>query len=440
MGRRAYVKGALAVLVGLMAFAISQYPDRSAEAGEAKVTVLVEGGSPAFKALQKVKPDFEKKYKVKLEIATAPYMGVRDKLISEVVSPTGAYDVAAIDVLWFPLVRNVLEPLDDLATPEVRADLFPHLLSGATFDGRLYGMPLWDNAEILVYRKDLFDDAAEQAAFRRRYGYALRPPTNWQELKDVAAFFTRDLDGDGKTDMFGTSLEGFGGHGDAVTNWLYLAAQAGAKSYVTDGRGEIVIDSQPYLKASHFLIDLIDAKLVPPTYMEMASPQNVELFKAGKLATTYVWAHFLPDLYRSAAAGRAGGIGVAPNVGGAVPGAWYNVVFRASKSKSAARALVSYLFEHDDAVADAFGVAARRSVLEARATMPEGAHLPALIRTLEDRGTFDRPALRRWSEIEESVLIPTLQTILLREKTPEEALPQARDEIALILNRQRARP
>jgi len=288
---------------------------------------------------------------------------------------------------------------------------------------------------VLVYRKDLFDDPAEQAAFERRFGYRLRPPQNWKELKDVAAFFTRDLDGDGNSDLFGTSLEGFGGHGDAVSNWLYLAAQAGAKSHIVDSKGAVIIDSAPYLKAAHFLTGLIDAKVVPPTYMEMASPQNAELFKAGKLATTYVWAHLVPDIQRAAARDRRMRVGAAPNLGGAVPGAWYNIVFKASRAKPAARALVAYLYAHDDAVADSFGVAARRSVLEARARRPGGAYLGALIRTLEDKGSFDRPALRRWSEVEESVLIPTLQTILLREKTPEQALPRAHRDIALILNR-----
>ncbi len=53
-------------------------------------------------------------------------------------------------------------------------------------DGRYVGMPVWTNAEILFYRTDLFEDRKKKADFKAQYGYALAPPTTWQQFDDMA--------------------------------------------------------------------------------------------------------------------------------------------------------------------------------------------------------------------------------------------------------------
>jgi multiple sugar transport system substrate-binding protein len=42
-----------------------------------------------------------------------------------------------------------------------------------------------------AYRKDLFENPDEMAAFEAEYGYPLAVPTTWDELMDIAKFFTR---------------------------------------------------------------------------------------------------------------------------------------------------------------------------------------------------------------------------------------------------------
>ena len=43
----------------------------------------------------------------------------------------------------------------------------------------------------LVYRRDLFDDPKEKAAFKGKYGYDLAAPATYDQLRDIAEFFTR---------------------------------------------------------------------------------------------------------------------------------------------------------------------------------------------------------------------------------------------------------
>ncbi|ELE1962280.1 extracellular solute-binding protein [Vibrio vulnificus] len=399
--------------------------------------VLVEGGSPAYLSVMEIKDSFEKKYDAKLDIITAPYSGLQDKLSAEVRSPAGTFDVAAIDVLWFPSTLPALQPLNDVFTADLQADTFSHLIDASTFNGNSYGVPIWDNAEILMYRKDMFEDPKEKEAFKIQYGYELTPPKDLDQLLDVAKFFTRDTNNDGVVDIYGTSLEGFGGHGDAVTNWLALAAYYGAQGHVVNKEGEVILASDPYIKASNKLLELIDEGVVSPNYLELASPQNVDLFKQGRMATMYVWAHFFKGLNDEGSSKVAGDVGTAPAYGAAIPGPWFYVQFAKSKQPKLASQFIQYMYENNSVVADVFGVAARKSVLEEYSQKPEFSHLSALSETLGQSATINRPALKTWNRIEEQVLIPSLQSILLKEDSPENILKDAEKQTKRILRAER---
>ena len=57
--------------------------------------------------------------------------------------------------------------------------------------GRFYGLPINQDAYGMMYRRDLFENPKEQAAFRKKYGRDLRVPQTYQEAREVAEFFTR---------------------------------------------------------------------------------------------------------------------------------------------------------------------------------------------------------------------------------------------------------
>lgn len=61
--------------------------------------------------------------------------------------------------------------------------------------GQYWGLPVNMDAYGFMYRKDLFEDADEQAAFLERYGYDLEPPQTYQQARDMAEFFTRPDEG-----------------------------------------------------------------------------------------------------------------------------------------------------------------------------------------------------------------------------------------------------
>jgi multiple sugar transport system substrate-binding protein len=69
--------------------------------------------------------------------------------------------------------------------------LFPAQLGVKGKDGHHYFLPFHANVQIGYYRKNLFEDPQEQAAFKAKYGYELAAPKTMQEVEDIATFFTR---------------------------------------------------------------------------------------------------------------------------------------------------------------------------------------------------------------------------------------------------------
>ena len=170
------------------------------------LTVLVEQGGVWLQ--EAAAAQFEEETGHTVEFVNVPYGSVFDRLSAEMATGGAAFDVATIDVVWMSHFAPFAEPLDALFTDEVVADLFPSLVADAQIGGHFIGMPTWANTEIIFYRKDLWEDPAEMEAFEAEYGYALAPPATWQEFDDMAQFFTRDNDGDGEIDMYGTDVKG----------------------------------------------------------------------------------------------------------------------------------------------------------------------------------------------------------------------------------------
>ncbi|MFC7397383.1 ABC transporter substrate-binding protein [Chelatococcus sp. GCM10030263] len=60
-----------------------------------------------------------------------------------------------------------------------------------TLGDKMMGVTVATSDQALAYRKDLFENPEEQAAFKAKYGYDLKPPETYEQYRDVAEFFTR---------------------------------------------------------------------------------------------------------------------------------------------------------------------------------------------------------------------------------------------------------
>lgn len=345
--------------------------------------------------------------------------------------PAGAtsFDVVALDGEWLAEFGGALAPLDSLYTAEVRADLFPGVLDQARVGNRYVGMPLWTDSEILFYRTDLFEDASEQAAFEEVYGYPLAPPADWAEYRDVAEFFTRDTDGDGRTDLYGTDLKGAD-----PTDWLATVMQAGAEATVLDGDVVTVNDAE-HLAALDFYRSLAPFAPRGAAFLDPAGARI--LFLQGSLAMMRFRASAYPQLPLSSPV--SGRVGVAPLIAGpggiaGVPHALYISVPAAARNGASARDFVVASFEANDRLMTTPPrLPARISVFQAYAAEQGFEHYAALLETLGSHASRPHPPTPLWQPIVDRVLVPLLQRALEGAADSQTLLDEAKAQIEAML-------
>ncbi|GGJ43566.1 ABC transporter substrate-binding protein [Deinococcus roseus] len=399
-----------------------------AQAAQAEtLTVLVEGGG--FQLQEAIAKKWEKTTGNKVTFVNVPYAGVLEKLSAEMASGSASFDVATVDVAWLPMLQGFAEPLDSLFTAAVRKDIFPALLADAQYGGHYIGMPTWTNAEILLYRKDLFADPRNKADFKKQFGYDLKVPTTWKTFQDAAKFFTRDTNKDGIIDLYGTDVKG-----KVETEFLAYALQAGAKGLFVDDKGNALKQYRnEYVSALKYLTDLYRTQKVSPQPLDVDWNAAQQLFYQGKSAMTIFWAHAYKLTPEDSKV--EGKVGAAPIIGGksgaaAIAGSWYNIVPKTSKKKALAEEFVKFAYQNNVLGLDApLGLAARKSAFASYQKKPGYEHLSALIKTLNFKNTAGRPRVESWQQITDEVLVPMIQDAFSGKKTPEQAVDWALSEV-----------
>ena len=408
----------------------SNQPDQAAAgetgSGSKQITVMVESGSPGEIVAKATAAEFEAQTGCKVIVDAVPYTGIYDKLSTELKAGAATHDVATLDVLWLSAFEHGLLTLNDLADDEMKADFLPTLLDGGTLNGNLYGLPMWINCKVLIYRSDLFADEANRTAFQDAYGYELVPPTTWEQYLDAAEFFTKD-------GMYGTAVYG-SNSGDTVCSWLDFCAQAGAGPLVIGSDNEVLVDQQPYVDALQFMCDQFASGHVPGEALAMATTEVQEMFNNGKLAMQLDWSHQYPACYEA----LPGQVAVAPMIGGtagvaATTGPWYECILKNSQNVEMAKEYLVFMYEHNGDYMDAaLKIAGRTSVYEEYGAKPGNEHLEAVLTTLDAAASQNRPATPHWTEIEE-VLAGAIQNAMSGKVTAQEALTQARQDIEGII-------
>jgi ABC-type glycerol-3-phosphate transport system substrate-binding protein len=383
--------------------------------------VLVEAGGRA--ELQPVAAAFTEETGIEVTFVELPYDGLYDRLSTELASGAVSFDVAALDAIWLVGFADGVEPLDHLFTEDVVDDLFPALVEEAQVDGTFVGMPVWTNAEVLYYRKDLFEDAANRAEFAATYGYDLAAPTTWEEFTDAAEFFT----GDG---MYGTDVKGA-----VETEYLATLMQAGARDMVLSADGRPFLDTPEALRALDFYTGLLDAAPPGAAQVDWAAAQN--LYNQGTTAMFRFWAHAYSHIPDDSVAKGNTGVAVlpaGPAGSAAVPGAWYLSLPKAARMPDEAEEFIQFAYDNNYLGVDtSLGLAARKSALEQYADQPGYENLGALIEALDAPATAARPGHAKWQEIVDTALIPMLQKAVAPGADNAALLAEAEDKITEIL-------
>ena len=204
----------------------------------------------------------------------------------------GAWDVAFVVTDWMAdavaqgALLDLAPRMDSLPIPGYPDAWAPALTRFQRFGEAVYGVPYHDGPECLVYRRDLFADEGERAAFAARHGRPLEVPRSWEAFTETARFFTRPADG-----LFGTIFAAYpDGHNSVYDFCLQLWSRGGD---LTDATGAPTLDTPPAVAAlDAYRRAVNDRALTPPGQEAIDSVASGERFAGGSIAMMVNWFGF----------------------------------------------------------------------------------------------------------------------------------------------------
>ncbi len=204
----------------------------------------------------------------------------------------GTWDVAFCPTDWLAQF-HAAHLLTDLA-PWLAADppddfpegWAPSLRQMQVFGDQVLGLPYHDGPECLIYRQDLLEDPAHQAAFAAQHGRPLAVPRTWDDFVDVARFFHRPQDS-----LYGTVLAAFpDAHNTIYDFHLQLWTRRGS-ALTPDNR--VQLDTPEAVAALTFYRELIqDDALIHPQSRDLDSVGSGLAFARGEIALMVNWFGF----------------------------------------------------------------------------------------------------------------------------------------------------
>lgn len=228
------------------------------------------------------------------------------------------FDVLRLDVTWLSwFARQLLVPLTEI-DPEI-GSAFGEFVEGtpshyAMAHGQIYALPSTPSAQILYYRKDLFESPIYKRMYYEQFRTELAPPQTFQEFNRIASFFTRSVNGASPVDYGATITMGSTG----VAGSEYLARLFSRQENLYDGQGEIHLDSEAGTQALKELVEL--KHYTSPDYCSWWT-NTAGQFAKGDFAMSVLYSNYASDLlgHRSRVVGNIGWTmmpGANPVIGG----------------------------------------------------------------------------------------------------------------------------
>src|SRR5580658_1023077 len=205
------------------------------------------------------------------------------QLVANLQAKSDEYDVIDMDVIWTAefASNGWIIPLPENQFPELKDFLKPAVAT-AMYQGRLYAVPDYSNADLLYYRKDILAKAGKQ------------PPRTWSQLAELARTVAPKYGLDGYAGTF-APYEGL------TVNFATAVQSAGGS--ILSGEGtKITVDSPQALHGLQFLVSGFQQGWIPKVALTYEEESSQAAFEAGKFLFLDNW----PDVYAAlSAAGPA---------------------------------------------------------------------------------------------------------------------------------------
>jgi multiple sugar transport system substrate-binding protein len=197
-----------------------------------------------------------------------------DQLVANLQAKSSVYDVIDMDVVWTAefASNGWIIPLPENQFP--LSGFFPQAVSTAKYQGRLYAVPDYSNADLLYYRKDILTKAGVDG-----------PPTTWTQLEYLA-----------KTVAPRYGLQGYAGtfaQYEGLTVNFAEAVQSAGGSILNAAGTQVTLDTRQALAGLEFLVNGFRQRWIPQAALKYEEVSAQDEFTSGKFLFLNDW----PDVY-----------------------------------------------------------------------------------------------------------------------------------------------
>ncbi|MEM2910547.1 MAG: ABC transporter substrate-binding protein [Nitrososphaerota archaeon] len=280
------------------------------------IKVLAQAWEPNFYLRDVVGPKFTELTGIKIDWELTSNELVMEKEILDMERGTGIYSSTYDDQDmvgtwirkgWTYDYTKLMDEHPELIEPAFNPDdIFP-LPYCKDAKGHILSIPAEYFPKTYIYRTDLFESPKEKEDFRKKYGYELRPPRYYDEMLDIAEFFTRppDLYGfigaDGAKahealgfDFFETWFPSCGATGEGLDPYprdLLPGWGINTKTWSSRMENGGALDSPQAVRAIETFLKWLP--YAPPGVRAMIYVESGEQQAAGKVAQAITYTQFL---------------------------------------------------------------------------------------------------------------------------------------------------
>ncbi len=286
-----------------------------------------------------VKKDFEERTGAKVEVVLAPTPEHIEKAMLDFFSGSGAYDIINFTGAELaPEVNNNLLALDSYikASPSYEYDdLLPGMQAVGQFKGSQIAISYRSTPQLMYYRTDLFKAAGVEI------------PTTWDDVYEVAKALTKDVDGDGKTDIYGFTAAG---KAPEELSHAWLPAFYGLGGVIVREDGRSGFNSEAGIKAANLWRKMYQDGILPPDYFAWGRDDFINAMAQGRTAFGLFTGSYYGRFFTGMITPEQVGYAPAPNGGVNRSNGWFLTINKASKNPQLAWELVMALTSKENQV------------------------------------------------------------------------------------------
>jgi multiple sugar transport system substrate-binding protein len=251
------------------------------------VNILTFNGPQVAEPLQRRAPDWAQLTGGHVNVVAVGFQTIYDKALLDASTGTNAFDAYVFDPQWMGDFTGpgYLADLTDRVTNDAQLDwqdIGPFFRDfNATYNGKVYTIPLDGDFHMVYYRKDILDKDG------------LKPPATWDDYLTIAAKYQgQDLNGDGEPD-YGSCIAKKKG---AQSYWWIISVAGGLLQsqgtsqgafFDTTSMKSLFGQNDAMTKALETYAKTVDSG--PPDELNMDVGGSRGLFTTGRCALTMDW-------------------------------------------------------------------------------------------------------------------------------------------------------